>query len=406
MRHPIPRLLRLTAAVLTLPAAAGAAERLTVTATHSLDIARPSETIAIAWSRVNAALPHALIQRIVVKDGAGHVLPYQVTNIAPGSQGPRARWRGLWRAAVPARLQGRREVGQLHGREVGHVCRPSPPRYRRASCPSASTTSPGRTTSWRTAPTAQPWPPRRRPARTRKCSRPAAWTSGSSACPIRSSTAGTTRATTTITPTKAKASTCTTSAPASAPAAPASGTARLASASTSRAGRSSPTARCAIFELAYEDWDAAGTRVAEVKRFTVDAGHYFDRIDSSFTFSGTRTLQAAVGLNRTPANQGEEARVTFSEEKSTRTLVQWVAQKRSGDFGVAVIMPAASGYGSDARNSFMLAPAVSGQPLRYYVGAAWTRAGEIASEQQWKRAVADAAARIAAPLTLSLSTAP
>jgi hypothetical protein len=54
---------------------AGAAERLTVTATHSLDIARPSETIAIAWSRVNAALPHALIQRIVVKDAPATCCP-------------------------------------------------------------------------------------------------------------------------------------------------------------------------------------------------------------------------------------------------------------------------------------------------------------------------------------------
>jgi hypothetical protein len=51
----------------------------------------------------------------------------------------------------------------------------------------------------------------------------------------------------------------------------------------------------------------------------------------------------------------------------------------------------------------MLAPATSGKPLRYYVGAAWTRAGEITSAQQWTRYVADEAARLAAPVRIGLA---
>ena len=79
----------LCAAAVLLPACAGAAERLTVTVTHDLDAARPSETIEIPWKDVNAALPGALIQHIVVKDAAGHVLPYQVTNVAPQAKDPK-----------------------------------------------------------------------------------------------------------------------------------------------------------------------------------------------------------------------------------------------------------------------------------------------------------------------------
>jgi len=45
----------------------------------------------------------------------------------------------------------------------------------------------------------------------------------------------------------------------------------------------------------------------------------------------------------------------------------------------------------------------SGKPLRYYVGAAWMRTGEITSEPQWKRYVADEAARLAAPVRVGLS---
>ena len=161
----------------------------------------------------------------------------------------------------------------------------------------------------------------------------------------------------------------------------------------------------AVFELTYDGWNAAGTQVSEVKRFTVDAGHYFDRIDSTFTSAGGHPLQVAVGLNKDPADKGEEAKVTFTQDAAAKALVQWVAQKKSGDFGVAVIVPttATPAFGADARNAFMLAPATSGQPLRYYVGAAWTRAGDIASEQQWKRHVADEAARAAAPVRVTLA---
>ena len=86
-------LLRFTLGALLVPAlaptAAGAAERLAITVSHDLTIARPSETITIPWTEVNRALPGALIQRIVVKDGKGRVLPHQVTNVAPQAKDPK-----------------------------------------------------------------------------------------------------------------------------------------------------------------------------------------------------------------------------------------------------------------------------------------------------------------------------
>ena len=78
--------------LITALASAGfvnAAERLTVTVTHTLDQARPSETITIPWTEVNRALPGALLQKIAVKDASGKVLPYQVTNVAPQAKDPK-----------------------------------------------------------------------------------------------------------------------------------------------------------------------------------------------------------------------------------------------------------------------------------------------------------------------------
>ncbi len=63
--------------------AAFAAGPVTVTVTHTLNAARPAETITLPWAALAKAMPGALLQRIAVKDAAGRSLPYQVTNIAP-----------------------------------------------------------------------------------------------------------------------------------------------------------------------------------------------------------------------------------------------------------------------------------------------------------------------------------
>jgi hypothetical protein len=53
----------------------------------------------------------------------------------------------------------------------------------------------------------------------------------------------------------------------------------------------------------------------------------------------------------------------------------------------------------------MIAPVKSGEPLRYYVGGAWNRAGEITTREAWQRYVADEAARLRSPVSVSISSA-
>src|SRR5262245_50400903 len=67
-RIPFSLMKRLvTSAVLaafTLAASVFAADKITVTATHELGAARPSETLTIPWADVAKALPGALLQKI------------------------------------------------------------------------------------------------------------------------------------------------------------------------------------------------------------------------------------------------------------------------------------------------------------------------------------------------------
>ncbi|MCS0615055.1 DUF4861 domain-containing protein [Massilia kyonggiensis] len=387
---------------------AHAAERLTVTVTHDLAIARPAETIAIPWKSVNDALPHAGIQHIVVKDAAGRVLPHQVTNVAPEAKDPQKNGVAygellfqhdfapgeksatftvektdavvppfptkVWARIVPERLDDFAwENDKVAHRTYGPALA--------APAPTGSDKEVLRTSGLDIWFKRVPYPIVDR------------WYNighdhyhHDEGEGIDMYNVGTTLG--------------------------AGGTGIWAGGKlwsginfTHWKVLANGPVR-AIFELTYDGWDAGGTQVTEVKRFTVDAGRYFDRIDSTFTFPGARTLQAAVGLNKEPADKGEDGKSTFTEDAKAKALVQWVAQKKSGDFGVAVILPSAGtpAFGADARNAFMLAPATSGQPLRYYVGAAWTRAGEITSREQWQRTVTDEAARVAAPVRVSLSS--
>ena len=160
----------------------------------------------------------------------------------------------------------------------------------------------------------------------------------------------------------------------------------------------------AIFELSYDSWDAGGVAVSEVKRFTVDAGHQFDRIDSTFTFAGPAALTVAVGLNKNPADKGQKAHVATGRDEPRGVLMQWVEQASYGAFGTAVMLPGAIGYAEDPLNQLVLAKVASGQPLRYYVGAAWDKAGRVTTSQRWNAEIATLAARVANPVRLSLST--
>jgi len=163
----------------------------------------------------------------------------------------------------------------------------------------------------------------------------------------------------------------------------------------------------AIFELTYEAWPAAGLMVSEVKRFTVDAGHNLDQIESTFSFSGVADIVVGLGLNKTPTDKGQEAKIALSPNAAAGSLTQWAVQKTNGSLGTAVIVPANfQGFAEDDRNHLLLAKVSAGQPLRYYAGAGWSKAGEFTTQPAWNDYVAACAQRLANPVQISWAATP
>lgn len=390
-----------------LPAAASAAERLTITVTNPLDLARPAETIAVPWNQVNDALPHAGVEHIIVRDAAGHVLTHQVTNVAPESKDPKYIGVAYGELLFQHDFAAGEKTATFTVEKTDAVVPPFPSKVSARYVPERLDDF-----AWENDKVAhRTYGPALKAPAPAGSDKEVLATSGLDIWFKRVSypivdrwynvghdhyhhdegegldmyNVGTTLG--------------------------AGGTGIWTGGKLYKGVNythwkvvaNGPLR--AIFELTYDNWDAAGTKVSEVKRFTVDAGHYLDRIDSTFTFSGAATLPVAVGVFKTPSDKREEGKPTLTEDAASKALLQWNAQKVNGDFGVAVILPSAGNpaYGSDDKNAFMIAPATSGKPLRYYVGAAWTKPGEITSPEQWKRYVDDEAKRLAAPVTVSLA---
>ena len=162
----------------------------------------------------------------------------------------------------------------------------------------------------------------------------------------------------------------------------------------------------AIFELGYDTWTAGGAIVSEVKRFTVDAGHNLDLIESTFTAQvGPKELTVAIGLNKDSSDKGQINKVTATPLEADAALAQWEAQSTNGSLGTAVVVAdgAFAGFAADDKNQLIIAKAVSGKPVRYLVGAGWSKAGEFTTPESWQAYVSACAARLKSPVKIALT---
>jgi pectinesterase len=387
-----------------------AAEQMLVTVTHDLTIARASETIVVPWSQVNAALPGAMLQRIAVKDAAGHVLPYQVTNVAPQAKDPRGVGIAYGELIFQYDFAAGEKSATFTVEKIDSVApvfpiktfgRYVPERlddfgwendkigHRTYGPALAAPAAPGVTKEVLVTSGLDVW-----------CKRVNylivdRWYNKGHDHYHKDEGEGMDMYQ--VGPSRGCGGT------------------GIWDGKTLFVGRNYKSWRVitngpvrTVFELTYDAWDAAGTQVSEVKRFTVDAGHNLDQIESTFTVvaGDPKEITVAIGLNKTPADKNQDANVALTSSAATGTLTQWVTQKTNGELGTALIMPKGSfvGFTADSLNELILAKATTGQPLRYYAGAGWSKAGEFKSQADWNAYVSACAMRAASPIKITVAS--
>jgi len=403
-----PLLLSATLAASALLTPLLAADSLTVIVTHDLDIARPSETITVPFSEIASAIPGALLQKLAVKNARGESLPYQVTNIHPQAKDPQnkgiaygdfifqhdfaageksatftiERIEGVapvfptkaFARYIPERL----DDFAWENDKIGHrtygpaLAAPDPQKTGKEILVTSGLDVWCKRVDY---PIVDRW-----------------YNKGHDHYHIDE---GEGMDMYQVGPSRGCGGT------------------GIWDGQQLHVGRNYAQWRIlangpirAIFELSYDTWAANGTYVSEVKRFTVDAGHNLDLIESTFSATGNpKELTVGIGLNKTPADRGQDPQIAITRAEKDASLAQWVVQKTNGSLGTAVIVDASSfsGYAEDDRNLLLLAKVAPEKPLRYRAGAGWSKAGEFTTKEAWDAYVAAQAARLNSPVKVTVS---
>jgi len=380
----------------------------TVTVTHNLDAARPAETITLPWASLAKAMPGVMLQHIAVKDSAGHVLPYQVTNVAPEAKDPHNEGVAYGDLIFQHDFAAGEKSATFTIEEIEAVAPVFPTKVFARYVPERLDDF-----GWENDKIAhRTYGPALAAPDEPKRGKEVLVTSGLDVWCKRVSypivdrwynkghdhyhhdegegmdmyQVGTSRG-------------C--------------GGTGVWDGKQLYVGRNYSSWKViangpirAIFELTYDAWDANGLKVAETKRFTVDAGHNLDQIESTFTVTGgsAREITVAIGVNKDSGDKGQNAVALQTKDLAAGWFAQWEVEKTNGAIGEAVIVPAGlEGFAEDAVNHLVVAKATSGKPLRYFVGAGWSKAGEFTTQEQWNAYVAAFAARVKSPVSVVLA---
>ncbi|HSD07112.1 DUF4861 family protein [Flavobacterium sp.] len=133
------------------------------------------------------------------------------------------------------------------------------------------------------------------------------------------------------------------------------------------------------FRLEYDTWDAGGIKVKATKTISLDAGSQLNRIENVYIYDGDKPLEAVVGLSK----RLEAGVLSLNEQQGI--MGYWEpTHGQDGTTGVgAILTTAVSNIFIGTAQILAKTEVKNNQPIVYYSGAAWDKAGKITNATQW-----------------------
>ncbi len=152
------------------------------------------------------------------------------------------------------------------------------------------------------------------------------------------------------------------------------------------------------FQLSYEEWTAAGRKLKATKTISLDAGSQFNKIDVTYETSDNQALPLVVGIIK----RKEAGSMLMDEKKSV--VGYWEPQHGvDGTTGVACIATTPVSQMMVGQGQLLAETKLpSTGSLVYYNGAAWDKAGQITSANDWFGHIYSFQNRINNPLRISI----
>jgi hypothetical protein len=181
------------------------------------------------------------------------------------------------------------------------------------------------------------------------------------------------------------------------------------------------------FELTYDAWDAgSGRMVSETKRYSIDAGSWMTKAQSTFASDDKSPLTIGIGLAERACPTNREEFIAHDQTEGWMTYWQ-PEDKPKGVTADAIVLakgavkeftnddpnmpdatkhanvpqPTHEGYPA-IRNQLAISQAEVGQPFEYYFGACWDRSGDFTNHVQWEDYVKRFAERRDQPLQVTV----
>lgn len=132
------------------------------------------------------------------------------------------------------------------------------------------------------------------------------------------------------------------------------------------------------FQLTFDTWNASGIKVKATKTISIDAGSQLNRIENSYTFDGNKPLPVVVGIIR----REKPGVISLNEQQGV--MGYWEPTEKEGTTGVGSILTTPVSTMWVNKTQILAKTTVNNnEPIVYYSGAAWDKAGKITNSKQW-----------------------
>lgn len=132
------------------------------------------------------------------------------------------------------------------------------------------------------------------------------------------------------------------------------------------------------FQLTFDTWNAGGIKVKATKTISIDAGSQLNRIENNYTFDGNKPLPVVVGIIR----REKPGVISLNEQQGI--MGYWEPTEKEGTTGVGSILTTPVSTMWVNKTQILAKTTVNNnEPIVYYSGAAWDKAGKITNSKQW-----------------------
>jgi hypothetical protein len=152
------------------------------------------------------------------------------------------------------------------------------------------------------------------------------------------------------------------------------------------------------FQLIYDTWDAGGIKVKATKTISLEAGSQLNHIENVYSFEGEKSLSVVAGIIKRP-----ETGILSLNEKQGMMAYWEPSHLEHGTTGIGVLLttPVSSMLVNEKQ---ILAKTMvkNNEPIIYYTGAVWDKAGKITNNKQWNNYLENFYKKTQTPLIINL----